>query len=356
MYVLPVSITLVGVATTVVALRLFTRIRLVYAPGWDDWILLLALIADWAFFGVLLAEHSYGLGKPESSLSPETYRNQLKMLWISIPLYNLSLNLTKVSMVLLYLRLFPTRTYRIILLIVLTLIICAGIYMVLGTLLICLPVNAFWDFDIEHTCTSRAVVWYLTAGLQITGDLILVVLPMPQLVRLQIPLRQKLCLMLIFALGLFVCATSIARLLAINVLLHSQDFSRGNGLAAVWSVAETNTAIICASLPTFRQLLGKICPPLLPSFGRNSADHDKRLPPMMLWQPYQGPARYSASVSASADRDSISQRTDGIQVVRELRWEMGSAAREGDEESGPAGGSVDVNQANLDRVSNIQKE
>lgn len=45
MYVLPVSITFVSVATITVALRLFTRIRLVCAPWWDDWFLVLALVS-----------------------------------------------------------------------------------------------------------------------------------------------------------------------------------------------------------------------------------------------------------------------------------------------------------------------
>lgn len=44
MYVLPVSIVFISVATIVVALRLFTRIRLLNSPGWDDWFLLLALV------------------------------------------------------------------------------------------------------------------------------------------------------------------------------------------------------------------------------------------------------------------------------------------------------------------------
>lgn len=44
MYVLPVSIVFISVATIVVALRLFTRIRLLNSPGWDDWCLLFAMV------------------------------------------------------------------------------------------------------------------------------------------------------------------------------------------------------------------------------------------------------------------------------------------------------------------------
>lgn len=104
-------------------------------------------------------------------------------------------------MVLLYMRLFATRGYQILLKVLLVLIVCTAIYMVLGTLLVCIPVSAFWMRETEN-CVSRAVIWYLNAALQIAGDVILVVVPMPQLATLKIPMRQKVCLVFIFALGL----------------------------------------------------------------------------------------------------------------------------------------------------------
>ncbi|KAL4779376.1 hypothetical protein BJX76DRAFT_361841 [Aspergillus varians] len=355
MYVLPVSITFVCVATIVVALRLFTRIRLVSAPGWDDWFLLLALLTDYAFFGVLVAEHHYGLGSPEASASPDKYRNLLKMLWISIPLYNLTLNLTKISMLLLYKRLFPPKKYQIALTALLVLVVCTGLYMFFGTLLLCIPVHAFWEPDrVEHTCVSREVVWYLNAALQITGDLIVVILPMPQLLKLHIPFRQKMCLMVIFALGLFVCATSVARLYALVKFLKSRDSSRYSGWAATWSFVEANVAIICASLPTFRQLIHSTFSRILPSSARraHSRNSEKQLQGPALWGPFQGPARYSADVSVSADRESASHHGEGIQVVRELKWEMGSVTS-GSEHAVPGN---KTERGDSDGISAIQFE
>ncbi|CEL07392.1 hypothetical protein ASPCAL10549 [Aspergillus calidoustus] len=359
MYVLPVSISLVGLSTIVVALRLYTRIRLVCSPGWDDWFLLLSLLTDYAFFGVLMAEHTHGLGKPQATLTQSEYQNQLKMLWISVPLYNLTLNLTKISMVLLYLRLFTTRVYRVLLWVLLVLIVCSGLWMVIGTLLICIPVQAFWDPSMPHTCISREVVWFLNAALQIAGDLILVILPMPQLVRLRIPRRQKVCVMFIFALGLFVCATSAVRLHTLVLLTRATDYSRLNGIVAIWSFAECNVAIVCASLPTFRQLIYQKFPWSLPSCARASRSQgEKRLrDPAMLWEPFHGNAGYSADVSVDVGMDSNSHchsGASGIQVVRELRWEMGSAPTrcEGEDEPRPLSGKAE--QPDFDRMPDLQ--
>ncbi|KAI9376289.1 hypothetical protein BJX61DRAFT_417835 [Aspergillus egyptiacus] len=356
MYVLPVSITLTCLSTIAVALRLFIRIRLVCAPGWDDWFLLFAQITDYAFFGLLLAEHAFGLGKPQASLTPDEFRMQLKMLWMSVPLYNLSLTLTKISMVLLYMRLFPTKTYKIISTVLLVLIVCSGIWMVLGTVLICIPIHAFWDQDIEHTCLSRAAVWYTNAALQITGNLVLVALPMPQLIRLQIPLRQKLCLIFIFALGLFVCATGVARVYALYRFLTTTDYSQNNAFIATWSFIESSVAILCVSLPVFRQLYVHIVPRKLRTLPRVSHKPAKHFHgPGFSWEPFQGSASYSAGVSVDADRDSNSAFGDGIQVMRELRWEVGSAASGRD--NGPPVYSTDpIDQANSDRISSIHFE
>ncbi|KAL4937562.1 hypothetical protein BDV06DRAFT_226830 [Aspergillus oleicola] len=332
MYVLPVAITFVSVATILVALRLYTRLRLIRTPGWDDWFLLLALATDYAFFGIILTEHAHGMGKPVASLSPNEFRTQLKMLYFSVPMYNLTLNLTKISMVLLYMRLFTTRVYRIVLIILLIWVVASGLYMVLGTLLICVPVQAFWNQRFEH-CVSQPLVWCLTAALQIFSDLVIVAAPMPQLISLRISLRQKICLVVIFALGLFVCATSVARLHSLVMLIKSEDRSRHNGFVTTWSFVESNVAIVCASLPTFRQLIIRAFPCMIPStphspHGRRTEKHLRDA--SMLWEPYTGPTSYSADVSVSRDQDSAEHCGSGIQVHRELRWEFGDAEPEYD--------------------------
>lgn len=102
-----------------------------------------------------------------------------------------------------------------------------------------------------------------------------------------------------------------------------------NGLVAIWSFVEANVALVCASLPTFRQLILHVFPRLLPSSARKSYSRrsEKGLQdPGCTWGPFTGPSNYSADVSVSADQDSASHCEDGIQVVRELRWETGSVA------------------------------
>jgi hypothetical protein len=77
----------------------------------------------------------------------------------------------------------------------------------------------------------------------------------------------------------------------------------------------------------------------------------------MLWEPFHGNAGYSADVSVDVGMDSNSHchsGASGIQVVRELRWEMGSAPTrcEGEDEPRPLSGKAE--QPDFDRMPDLQ--
>ncbi|RAL12254.1 uncharacterized protein BO97DRAFT_470459 [Aspergillus homomorphus CBS 101889] len=370
MYAVPIAITFLSLVCLVVALRLYTRLHMVRTPGMDDLLIVGALAADIVFFAFLIVEVQNGLAEKKAQLSEDVVRKQLKALYITIPLYNLSLTLTKLSLIFLYKRLFPTKSYQIILAITLCFVVATGLWMVFSAILFCNPIRSFWDTSLPHTCLPETVVWSLNAAFQISTDLLLVILPMPVLAKLQIPKRQKVALILIFALGFFVCATSIIRLTTIVHLVRSPDFTEGNGLAATWSFIECNVAIICACLPPLRPFIIRFFPHLMPSRARSYHPHPPR---EKLSRPSRTPAggggssssnavlsssqnpfapasaSYVTSVAGTFSMDSLclglgdsgqshphshhqrhlEAEADGIQVVQELRWDSFAVAEGG---------------------------
>lgn len=119
--------------------------------------------------------------------------------------YKLSINLTKSSILFLYLRIFHNvKWFRTI---VLTMLIVIASYIVAATaatVFQCLPVRA--AFDRDHvipgkTCIDNGKFWFANAGFSIATDLIILVLPMPLVWALQIPRVQKWALVFVFALG-----------------------------------------------------------------------------------------------------------------------------------------------------------
>ncbi|RAH66449.1 uncharacterized protein BO66DRAFT_474185 [Aspergillus aculeatinus CBS 121060] len=346
MYAVPIAVTFLSLACLVVALRLYTRLHMVRTPGLDDLLIVLSLAADIGFFAFLIVEVRNGLAENQELLSPNTIRNQLRALYITIPLYNLSLTLTKLSLIFLYKRLFPTKYYQIILAVTLFFVIATGMWMVFSAILFCIPVRSFWDTSLPRTCLPEGVVWCLNAGFQISTDLLLVILPMPVLAKLQIPKRQKVALILIFALGFFVCAMSVIRLTTIVKLIRSPDFTEGNGLAATWSFIECNVAVICACLPPLRPFIIRFFPRLMPSRARSYHPREKPSRPSggvsIVSHGHGNPfapssTSYVTSVAGTFSMESLSlgdpqhpQPADpaaahGIQIVQELRWDSFAA-------------------------------
>ncbi|PYH79720.1 hypothetical protein BO82DRAFT_356141 [Aspergillus uvarum CBS 121591] len=347
MYAVPIAVTFLSLACLVVALRLYTRLHMVRTPGLDDLLIVLSLAVDIGFFAFLMIEVRNGLAENQELLSPNTIRNQLRALYITIPLYNLSLTLTKLSLIFLYKRLFPTKYYQIILAVTLFFVIATGMWMVFSAILFCIPVRSFWDTSLPRTCLPEDVVWCLNAGFQISTDLLLVILPMPVLAKLRIAKRQKIALILIFALGFFVCAMSVIRLTTIVKLIRSPDFTEGNGLAATWSFIECNVAIICACLPPLRPFIIRFFPRLMPSrAARSYHPREKRPRPsggvsiISHGHGHGNPfapssTSYVTSVAGTFSMESLSlgdpqhpQAVDaahGIQVVQELRWDSFAA-------------------------------
>lgn len=101
-------------------------------------------------------------------------------------------------------RLFATTPhYRTLLIITVIVIITTGLWMVFSAFFFCIPVHAFWDANVTASyCLPEEVIWPLNAAIQIVTDVSLVLLPMPVLVGLRLPRRQKVALIFVFALGI----------------------------------------------------------------------------------------------------------------------------------------------------------
>ncbi|KAL9625282.1 MAG: hypothetical protein Q9160_000684 [Pyrenula sp. 1 TL-2023] len=93
---------------------------------------------------------------------------------------------------------------------------------------------------------------------------------MPVLKTLHLPRRQRIGLIAIFAVGFFVCITSILRLHALYTISISEDVTWDNVGAGAWSSLEVNVAVICACLPMLKPLIVHIFPRLLGSTRREA--------------------------------------------------------------------------------------
>ncbi|RMJ22709.1 integral membrane protein, partial [Aspergillus sp. HF37] len=198
MEILAVTTVFSAVATLAVLLRLYTRFWVVKAPGVDDCLVVAALMADWVFYAFAVMEIHHGIGRPNETISARDIRAALQALYFAIPFYNLSLTLTKLSMTVMYMRIFPTPTMLLALRLLLAAVAVAGLWMVLSSFLYCIPVEAFWETRISTDHCLPQQIWYLSAALQITTDVAIVVFPMPVLGRLRVSTRQRWAMVVVF--------------------------------------------------------------------------------------------------------------------------------------------------------------
>ncbi|KAJ5098313.1 hypothetical protein N7532_005314 [Penicillium argentinense] len=266
---LVVTAVLTGIATLIVGMRLFARLGLMKITGREDWSVLIALVFSIIYLALVAAQYHYKMGTHSSLLSPHILQQQLKCLWAAIPMYNASLAFTKFSILFQYIRIFPARSFRLACYIVMGIVATYSSWAIVSGYVNCVPVAKFWNHDLPGNCLSFEAVWFFNASMNIATDVTLLVLPMPFLVKLQLPRMQKIALMAVFAIGILVVITSILRLSSLRTVAQSADTSYSNVDAAYWTAAECNVAIICACLPFLRPIISRCFPKLLSTNSYN---------------------------------------------------------------------------------------
>lgn len=99
----------------------------------------------------------------------------------------------------------------------------------------CDPIAISWDISItEGRCLNRAALYIVTAVANIASDIILFVLPMPMVISLQLPRRQKFGLMAIFGVGSVTIVTSIVRLSILPKFVTSEDPTWDVAWVTIW--------------------------------------------------------------------------------------------------------------------------
>lgn len=82
------------------------------------------------------------------------------------------------------------------------LVVACGTWTVVSSIFVCSPIAFSWDKSITGGhCMNQMVVWFTNAGISITQDIIILLMPIPVLGTLQMPIGQKKGLVAMFALG-----------------------------------------------------------------------------------------------------------------------------------------------------------
>ncbi|KAK0386610.1 hypothetical protein NLU13_6445 [Sarocladium strictum] len=201
----------------------------------------------------------YAFGEDIWYVEPEVAIKGLKVFYIDEPFYLLTLCLTKISVLCFYLRIFPARAFRWTAYAAMAFVLIPTTIFLFLQIFQCQPIHLIWDGWLskgwEDHCLDINTLAYVAGSFSIAQDLILIVLPMPWLLKLKIGLKTKLGVILMFSLGVFVLATSCTRLSYILAFGHTQNPTWDYVDPLIWTGLEVAVSVIVACLPALRVLI-----------------------------------------------------------------------------------------------------
>ncbi|KAK0384648.1 hypothetical protein NLU13_8734 [Sarocladium strictum] len=173
--------------------------------------------------------------------------------------------LAKLVLCIFYYRLSPVTWYRYAILFTAFITIATFAAVWFAVQFACHPIEAAWNLRVftGDNCIDRPPVYMLQAVMGGVTDIMLMVLPLPIILRLQMGWKQKAAVGAWFGTGLITLGAAVARLVILIPSLKNADTTFVLARGTLWLIVEANLIIICGSLPTFRIFLNHVAPKIL---------------------------------------------------------------------------------------------
>ena len=220
---------------------------------WDDWMLLICLLPTIAITTVGFQAYQNGLGKDYWDVGIPGIEQSLKYFFAGEPMYIAVVFGTKISLVLLYLRIFLTdaRALRAVCWIIISALAMCLVAFEFATIFQCVPISYNWtEFNggAGH-CTARKAQVYAAAGVNIFFDILVIFMPLRQILRLGISPLKKAGICSVFLVGVVVIACSCVRLQYLIRYGSDDNVTYNYTYIAIWSLIEVHLSIVCVCMP-----------------------------------------------------------------------------------------------------------
>ncbi|KAF4306359.1 putative integral membrane protein pth11 [Botryosphaeria dothidea] len=129
------------------------------------------------------------------------------------------------------------------------------------------PINLFWKqpFAIQRNCVDVLTLLIATAALNSLGDLLVYLWPVRFLFKLQMPLKHRLGLIVLFSFGCIAFAASVCRMVYLPPSFQSIDILYSSASLLLIASIEETVGIICGCLPSVKSFLSHFFPRLFGS-------------------------------------------------------------------------------------------
>lgn len=194
-----VSVTVLS--TVSVLLRLWARYIKAQKLWWDDWMIVFSQLWNFVTVGFIFAMYSAGMGIHADKVPMEKIVLMAKFLVVAEILYAFNLVFTKMAILFMYYRIFRFPFFKKMAWGISAFIIAWVITITFLFIFICVPVEKLWYPHLPGRCINQVGTWIANAISTIVSDIAILVLPIPQVWKLQLRQSEKIGVTVAFCLG-----------------------------------------------------------------------------------------------------------------------------------------------------------
>ncbi|KAL0938204.1 CFEM domain-containing protein [Colletotrichum truncatum] len=251
-----------------VVIRLYSKSCIIRRFGTDDCVITITCILyiGWFSIGHHIYQLSFGIDIWWADEATLTWALK-QLFYIEAPIYLILLGLTKVSILCFYLRLFPYEGFCRLCHILLVIVITTTTLWAVLAIVQCRPISYNWegwkgDFEGQVKCVNLNVLSWTSSVISITLDAIILIMPMPLIIKVKSTARRKIAIISMFSLGIVIIIASCLRL-RFNLLYgDSVNITWDYVDLLLWTGVEVATSIAVTSLPAIRLMLHRLFPGL----------------------------------------------------------------------------------------------
>ncbi|KAF9887205.1 hypothetical protein FE257_010459 [Aspergillus nanangensis] len=254
--------TLLSISCVTVLVRCYVRIFIKKAFGWDDWMMVLAMLFYALLAATSIGSTLYGTGYKFEQLTVHQSMTAMKYWWVAEVGYCFSSVFCKISVCIFLLRITVRREHRWVLYTIMGFTSVSGLIFMLTMMLQCQPVKYFWtqaaaavDPSIKGHCNIDRVVimTYVYSGFAALCDLTVGFVPIWIVKGLQMKRSTKIAIGGILGVACIASSGALARTAFVETF-RDPEFLYATVWIGVWSNVETGLGITAGSLATLRPL------------------------------------------------------------------------------------------------------